>query len=208
MGPVWPCLQTPLRVGWIQVAGDPGLRHWRGWPQGTQFLPIHTGMSLPIAHRYRTPETLGIDRIVGVIGALAVTGGGPVLVIDAGTALTYDLADAAAVYLGGAISPGLQMRFEALHQFTARLPRVAPVAAPPWLGDSTETSIQAGILHGMRAEIAGIIAQYQAHWGGRLRVFLTGGDLPYFENHLKSVNFADSDLILKGIRYILTPSPS
>ena len=208
MAEVWPVLRPPLHVGWIQVAGDTDPRQWQGWPEGTQFLPIHTGMALPIAHRYRSPATLGIDRIVGVIGALALVGKGPVLVIDAGTAITYDVADAEGVYLGGSISPGLQMRFRALHAFTARLPLVAPVADPPLTGDTTETAIQAGVIEGLRAEVAGIIARYRDRYGEALPVFLTGGDLPYFENQAKSLNFADPDLILKGISHILTPFPS
>jgi len=208
MAAVWPSLTAPLRVGWIQVATETDPRRWRGWPEGTEFLPIHTGMPLPIAHRYQTPATLGIDRIVGVIGALAIAGQGPVLVVDAGTAITYDVADAAGVYAGGGISPGLRMRFRALHTFTARLPLTEPVPTPELVGDSTETAIQAGVVLGLQAEVAGIIARYRARYGPGLRVFLTGGDLPYFENQVKSLTFADPDLILKGISHILTSSPS
>jgi type III pantothenate kinase len=100
------------------------------------------------------------------------------------------------------------MRFRALHEFTARLPLVEPLPEPPLVGDSTAASIQSGVIRGMQSEVEGVIRQYQSHYGETLSVFLTGGDLPYFEKLGKNINFADSNLILRGIHFILTQQKS
>src|SRR5690554_761772 len=110
-------------------------------------------LPLPIQNHYKTPETLGVDRVAGVCGGLQLFPGFNTLVIDAGTCVTYDLIDAERNYRGGAISPGLRMRFRAVHEFTARLPLVGvPDTISLW-GDTTETSIQSGVCYGMIAEI-------------------------------------------------------
>ena len=141
---------------------------------------------------------------MAVIGAKAACPNKPVLVIDAGTAITYDYATEKGVYMGGGISPGMSMRFRALNEFTARLPMVAFSEDPALVGDSTESCIQSGVQWGTLAEIDRIITYYKEEISPEVQVFLTGGDSGYFENHLKNLNFADSNLVLKGIHYILT----
>ncbi|MCB0841544.1 MAG: type III pantothenate kinase, partial [Bacteroidetes bacterium] len=126
------------------------------------------------------------------------------LVIDAGTAITYDFATANGEYKGGGIAPGMAMRFRALHEFTARLPLVSSQSDVLLIGDSTTASIQSGVQWGIIAEVEGMISYYKSQISPDLQVFLTGGDSGFFENHLKNINFADSNLILKGIHYILT----
>lgn len=167
----------------------------------TRFI-LTKDLPLPIQNRYATPGTLGVDRIAGACGAHAMFPGVASLVIDAGTCITYDLIDPGANFLGGGISPGLRMRFQAVHTFTKRLPLVEPVETVPLVGNSTETCIQSGVINGVVAEIEGIVARYQGDFAG-LRVILTGGDTPFFENKLKASIFAVPELVLSGLNSIL-----
>lgn len=199
---------TSWTFAWISVAQEPPIPRWEIWQARKlrpQWIPIGKDTPLPIRHAYETPETLGTDRIVGVIGALKIAGKGPLLVIDAGTAITYDLMDDQQVYLGGAISPGMDMRFKALHQFTARLPLVDPGTAPVApLGKSTRQCIATGVVYGIVGEMEKFIDTYREAFGQDLQVFLTGGNLSHFENRLKNINFADPNLTLSGIQHIIS----
>jgi type III pantothenate kinase len=159
-------------------------------------------LPLPFRNLYRTPDTLGVDRIAGVCGALQLFPGSNTLSIDAGTCITYDFVDKEKRYLGGSISPGLGIRFRAVHEFTARLPLVEPVENPDFTGDTTETAIQSGIFYGMLAEIEGIIAQYNQKYR-ELIIVLTGGDACFFENKLKASIFASPNAVLIGLNSIL-----
>ena len=122
--------------------------------------------------------------------------------IDAGTCITYELLDAAGCYHGGNISPGLQMRFKALHQFTGKLPSVSAEGPLLEIGKDTETAIRAGVLKGIEYEITGYIMALK-HKYPELLVFLTGGDDFSFDTNLKSIIFADRFLVLKGLNRIL-----
>ena len=159
-------------------------------------------LPLPITIRYSTPHTLGVDRIAGACGALQLFPGYNSLVIDAGTCITYDFTDDKGNYHGGGISPGLTMRFKAVHTFTAKLPLVTPVDSPELIGNSTESSIQSGVFFGMIGEIEAVIARYQAKYP-QLKVILCGGDAPFFENKLKASIFASPDLVLFGLNSVL-----
>ncbi|GAB4420556.1 MAG: type III pantothenate kinase [Bacteroidia bacterium] len=196
---------TLMRVAWVSVAQRPPVAAWDCWERfetSPVFHRIDAHYPFPIENRYATPATLGTDRIVAVIGALKVARP-PLLVIDAGSAITFDFADAQGAYLGGGISPGIAMRFRALHTFTARLPLVEPSADAPLVGDSTVDSLLSGVMNGVRAEISGIVHRYRSAYGPELKAFLTGGDMIYFENLDKTFNFADSDLVLRGIFHLL-----
>ncbi|MEM9986221.1 MAG: type III pantothenate kinase, partial [Bacteroidota bacterium] len=199
-------------VSWLSVADpqrDP--LTWRMWQKLTispRLVRIHSQSSFPIQNDYQTPHTLGTDRIVGVIAAQRRAPQRSVLVIDAGTALTYDFAKQDGSYLGGGIAPGLSMRFRSLHEFTARLPWIeSPEQAPPLIGVSTQSSIESGVFNGMCAEIEGVVARYQREYDPQVQVFLSGGDFYRFENQLRCINFADSNLILYGI-YHLASDPN
>ncbi|HYC85835.1 MAG TPA: type III pantothenate kinase, partial [Chryseosolibacter sp.] len=115
---------------------------------GKGYALDHT-LPLPVRNLYKTPETLGVDRLAAVCGARQLFPFKNCLVIDAGTCMTFDFVDQNSNYHGGAISPGLLMRFKAVNTFTARLPLTSPVSGPPLIGDSTESCIQSGIVHGM-----------------------------------------------------------
>ena len=157
---------------------------------------------LPIANRYESPETLGYDRIAAVVGAYAQFPEKNILVIDAGTAITYEFIDAEGQYWGGNISPGIYMRFKALHHFTSRLPLVSPKGRLPEMGKDTETAIRSGVMKGIEHEIQGYIMSLRYKYP-ELLVFLTGGDEFSFDSKLKNIIFADRFLVLKGLNRIL-----
>lgn len=157
---------------------------------------------LPVENLYETPQTLGYDRMAAVVGAYEQFPGRDLLVIDAGTCITYEFIDAEGRYHGGNISPGLQMRFKALHRFTGRLPLVASEGRRLSMGKDTDTAIRAGVLKGIEYEISGYIMTMK-HKYHELLVFLTGGDDFSFDANLKSIIFADRFLVLKGLNRIL-----
>ena len=157
---------------------------------------------VPITNLYRTPQTLGMDRVAAVVAANMIKPNRPLLVIDAGTCITFDFIDAEGQYHGGNISPGMRMRFKALNTFTDKLPKVTPKGDNPTYGQTTETAIRAGVIHGIEHEIEGYIRHLKKIYP-ELLVFLTGGDDFSFETNLKSVIFADSFLVLKGLNRIL-----
>ena len=165
-------------------------------------LQVNSLTPLPIVNSYGTPNTLGTDRIANAVGAAALYPGKPVLSIDCGTCLKFDFYNPRSGYEGGAISPGLTMRFKALHEFTARLPLVTYRADTPLIGKNTEESILSGVVHGMLAEINGIVAQYSDRFPDLVCV-ITGGDYLHFYNSLKTFIFAAPDLTLIGLREIL-----
>ena len=166
-----------------------------------KYLLTHA-LPLPIKNGYASPETLGVDRIAGVCGARQIFSESPCLVIDAGTCITYDFIDQDGTFLGGGISPGLSMRFQAVHNFTAKLPLVSMVDETPLIGNSTETCIQSGVLNGAIEELNGIISLYHMKFKG-LKVILCGGDARFFENKLKPSIFALPELVLSGLNSIL-----
>ena len=130
---------------------------------------------MPISLGYRTPQTLGRDRIATAVGACSIAQGGDVLVIDAGTAITYDLVTADGCFVGGNIAPGLGLRFKSLHEHTGRLPLVDADGDTPVMGYDTQTAIRSGVLLGLLGEIRSCIATLKMSHPG-LTVFLTGGD--------------------------------
>ena len=158
---------------------------------------------LPITNLYSTPSTLGTDRIAGVVGGYFMAGCiHPVLCIDIGTAITYDFISSKGEYLGGNISPGIDLRFRSLHEHTRRLPLVSSSPTYPLIGNSTHTAILSGVMTGVLHEIRGYIASYRRKYSG-VYVFFTGGSEIYFANRLKSRIFADENLVMKGLNIIL-----
>jgi type III pantothenate kinase len=172
------------------------------WSNAKNKFVLSHQLPLPVNILYATPKTLGVDRIAGSCGAVKLFPDRNTLVIDAGTCITYDFTDSSKQYYGGSISPGLKMRFQAVHTFTARLPLVNPAENPDLIGSSTETSIQSGIVNGTLAEIDGIIGRYRQKYPD-LQVILCGGDGPFFENKLKASIFASPDLVLIGLNSVL-----
>jgi type III pantothenate kinase len=157
---------------------------------------------LPIRNDYKTPETLGKDRLAAAVAGALRFPGKPVLVINAGTAITYDFIKPSGEYLGGAISPGMQMRFTALHTFTGKLPLVVYKESIPLLGKDTENSILSGVINGIVGEMEGFATHYNEQYPD-LNVILSGGDLNYFVKRLKINIFAVTNIVLTGLHQIL-----
>ncbi|MGL5318500.1 MAG: type III pantothenate kinase [Bacteroidales bacterium] len=166
------------------------------------FIELNHETALPFRIAYKTPHTLGRDRIAAVAGVFENNKGKNCLVIDAGTAITYDFIDSDGIYHGGNISPGIEMRFRALHQFTGKLPKIEPEGDLPVLGYNTETAIRSGVMQGVFYEVNGYIHELQGKYPDLL-VFLTGGSIKYFEDRVKSTIFADNNIVLKGLNCII-----
>jgi type III pantothenate kinase len=165
-------------------------------------IELNESTPVPVKVLYLSPETLGKDRLAAACGAAIKFPGQDVLVIDAGTAITYELVTARGEYKGGGISPGISLRFKALHTFTGKLPLVEEREPLQLVGNDTATSIISGVINGAVAEVAGIIASYKELYPGVLTV-LTGGDSGYFDKKLKSNIFALPNLVLEGLNEIL-----
>lgn len=165
----------------------------------------HTTL-LPIEIKYQTPETLGKDRIALAVGANAIFPAARVLAIDAGTCITYDLINKGGEYLGGAISPGIQMRLKAMHFGTGSLPLIDWNSYPDHsyeaIGTTTISSMISGVINGIIGEINEFIDK-SADENDNLRIVMTGGDADFFEKALKNGIFADPNLVLKGLNEIL-----
>lgn len=157
---------------------------------------------VPFKNRYASPTTLGIDRIALMAAASCLYKKTPTLVIDAGTCITYDFLSATNEYLGGAISPGVQMRYQSLHKFTARLPLLDAQMPDNFTGNDTKSSIHSGVTNGIIQEIQGVIHQYE-HRHGHLTIVLTGGDSIFLSKQLKSTIFANQNFLLIGLNEIL-----
>ena len=168
----------------------------------TRLLKFSTACCLPIRIKYATPETLGTDRIANAVGATVLYPNRNVLSLIAGTCLVADFVNENGEYLGGSISPGMRMRFQALSQFTARLPLIEPENIDFFIGDSTENSILSGVINGITQEINGIIHQYSQHYS-HLKVILSGGDAELLQKSIKKRIFAAQNPILVGLHKIL-----
>lgn len=159
---------------------------------------------IPISlENYKTVSTLGMDRIANAVAAEKLSNTPNALIIDCGTCIKFDLVSRKK-YLGGSISPGIQMRFNALHQFTGNLPLIDPESKQhiDLIGNSTKSSMMSGVLNGSLKEIEGFIAHYAKNYE-ELTIFLTGGDAKLFDLHNKNTIFVDSYLTLKGLLIIL-----
>ena len=166
------------------------------------YLELHSDTPLPFANSYATPETLGKDRLCAASGAHYLHGGRPLLILDAGTALTIDLTSAEGTFLGGIISPGLRMRAQALHQYTRRLPLATLTDCPEFPPVTTADALNAGIINGIIFETEGHIRRCLGRFAD-LQVVATGGDLNLFEKFLNYHIFAEPHLVLYGLYRIL-----
>lgn len=157
---------------------------------------------VPIQNHYYSPSTLGADRLAAAVAAHGLYPGNDVLVIDAGTAITYEFINKEGVYQGGGITAGVSMRLKSLNTYTSRLPLVEPQFPGFLIGRSSEESILSGVMNGIRAEMDGIIQEYKQLYPGLIILF-TGGDMIYFEKKLKNDIFATPNLVLTGLNLIL-----
>ncbi len=168
---------------------------------GFEVLLFGSTTPIPLGCDYQTPETLGRDRLAAAVGANHLYPGRAMLIVDFGTAITCDWVSDG-IYHGGFISPGMQCRFRALNEFTARLPRVAPPEEELAWGRSTQECIGQGVMQGIRYEIEGHIARFRQK-NPDLLVIFSGGDAKHFEKQIKNTIFANCDPTLLGLNCIL-----
>jgi type III pantothenate kinase len=167
-----------------------------------KLVVLDSETKLPFKNLYKTPKTLGVDRIALVCAAVKTYSKANVLIIDAGTCITFDFLNAHQNYLGGAISLGLNMRYQSLNNLTANLPLLKAAIPKDFIGSSTNESIHSGVVNGVLCEIEGTIEKYKLKYPD-LTVILTGGDAKFLSKQLKSSIFANSNFLLEGLDYIL-----
>jgi len=148
------------------------------------------------------PASLGADRIAAVVGAMSMLPEQPLLIVDAGTCVTYEFIDPEGYYLGGNIAPGLQMRLTAMHEHTALLPLVEAKGNVPAMGIDTETAMRCGVTHGLQYEIEGYIRLWRELFPA-LQVVITGGDTLTFNQEFGSIIHRDDNLVPRGLNVIL-----
>ena len=164
----------------------------------TRFHLLSHTSKLPFTIPVGKPETVGADRLAIAAAATFLFPRQNTLAIGLGSCITYNFINAGAELIGGAISPGMDMRFRSMHEYTAKLPLVAGEWNVPLIGYDTKTNLQTGVVMGMAYEIDGFITSYAKRFGN-FNALLTGGNMGIFEPHLKNKIFADPDLIFKGL---------
>lgn len=167
-----------------------------------QFLELDQNTELPIENLYETPGTLGKDRLAAAIGANELFPDQNLLVIDAGTAITYDLVSEKNQFIGGNISPGLEMRFKALNTFTGKLPLIGYSDEYQPIGKNTTDAIRAGVQNGVIFEMAQTIDLFNRNYQN-LQIIMTGGDSNFFDKKLNYSIFVHFNLTLIGLNRIL-----
>ncbi|MBQ2703535.1 MAG: type III pantothenate kinase [Alistipes sp.] len=165
------------------------------------FLEFTSTTDVPLKNGYKTPETLGADRLAAAVGAQECYGRSNMLIVDFGTAITYDLVTDG-VFRGGNISLGVAARFRALHEYTERLPLCEPTDEKLEFGRSTREAVEQGVMSGIEYETEGYIADFCKKYDN-LCIIFTGGDAKNFANRIKNTIFADCNLTLIGLNRIL-----
>jgi type III pantothenate kinase len=165
-------------------------------------LILDKDTKLPFKNLYKTPHSLGVDRIALVSASVKHYSNSNVLIIDAGTCITYDFITSNNAYLGGSISPGIRLRYKTLNTLTANLPLLDTEMPLQLTGNTTASAIHSGVVFGIIKEIDGIIDDYQEKYED-LTVILTGGDANFLSKQLKNGIFANSNFLLEGLNFIL-----
>lgn len=186
---------TLSRVGFL----DETVLEWL--EKRVELYKITSDSSMPFENRYETPKTLGVDRMVLAAGAVFKYPKQNRLIIDSGTCITYDFVDADDNYLGGAISPGFRLRYEALHNYTAKLPLLTLESPEGFIGDSTKQAIHSGVVNGVLQEIDGFIERYREQYQV-LTVILTGGDTDFLAKRVKNTIFANPNFLLESLNHL------
>ena len=166
------------------------------------FLHLDHSTKIPIVNKYETPETLGKDRIAAAVGAWMKYPNENILFIDMGTCITMNFVNNKGWFLGGNISPGINMRFKAMHKFTANLPLAENVLNDEFIADTTVKALQNGAIKGTFREIDSFITETRNKFG-EIKVILTGGDAFFFENWTKNMIFVAPNLVMEGLNEIL-----
>ena len=170
--------------------------------ENTRLVLFKNILKLPFKNTYSSKETLGQDRIALVSSASYQFPDSNVLIIDAGTCITYDFKNHNNEYIGGGISPGIKMRFKSLNLFTSKLPLIDVFDDFNLIGNNTKESLNSGVVNGTIMEINGIIQQYHDKFKN-IRIILTGGDSKFLLKRIKNTIFADQNFLIKGLNYLL-----
>jgi len=178
------------------IAHDPAIETLLS--SNTSFHKLSSNSKLNFTTPVSKPETIGADRLALCAAAVHFYPGKNNLVIGLGSCITYNFIDERHQFLGGAISPGMEMRFKSMHEYTAKLPLVQKDYHFPIIGYDTKTNLQSGVQAGISFEIGGCIELYAERYGN-FNVVLTGGDAGYFARHLKNKIFADLKFLFKGL---------
>jgi type III pantothenate kinase len=161
-------------------------------------IVVSSSTSIPFENNYATPETLGVDRICNAMYGYTFSETNTAVIIDLGTCLKFDIIDKTQGYLGGSISPGIHLRYKAMHHFTGNLPFLTNLDESNLIGKTTHESMQSGVMNGIKAEMEGFMERYSNKFED-LTFFVTGGDLQHFDLASKNGIFADENLTLKGL---------
>jgi type III pantothenate kinase len=172
-----------------------------------RILVVGSGIELGVTVGLDNPREVGADRVVNALAAFRLYGG-PAIVIDLGTATTFDAVSAEGVYLGGAISPGLLTSVEALSMNTARLPRVDLARPARAIGTDTRSAMQSGIVLGHAAMVEGMVRRIVAELEGETKVIATGGFCSVIAEEVPAIQYVDKNLTLKGLRMMYDLNPS
>ena len=184
----------------VSVVGQEALDVLR--QKSAHFMELTAATPVPIRNLYKTPETLGKDRLAAVVGAHSLFPGKDILVLDAGTALTIDFVDREGNYHGGNISLGLNMRFRALHEFTKQLPLQTQTDDFDMIGNSTMSAITSGVQIGIIFEVNSYVNHFVNKYP-QLVTILTGGDGNFFVNKIEKRIFAEPNLVMFGLEKII-----
>lgn len=196
-------IKYECRRGVISSVGTSNKSEIKVLKSKLDLIQLNSETKIPFINKYATPKTLGVDRIALASSAISKYPNKNVLIIDAGTCITYDFINEEGFYLGGAISPGIKMRYKSLNSFTKKLPLLNVSEATNLIGDSTENCIHSGVLNGVINEIDSLIYKYREK-NRDLTVVLTGGDVKFLSNKLKNGIFANPNFLLEGLDSILT----
>lgn len=177
---------------------DPGMLKF---PEKIQIINLSSKDKFPFTNCYSTPHSLGVDRMVLAAGAVLQFPNKNRLVIDAGTCITYDYIDEKDNYLGGAISPGFKLRYESLHNYTAKLPLLNFEEPKNSIGNSTQSAIHSGVVNGVINEVEGFISDFKKQ-NKNFTIILTGGDAVFLAKRLKSTIFANPNFLLESLAYL------
>lgn len=192
---------TTISDLWVSAVSDVQKTAFSGLPEGVKIHFITHLDAFPFQNRYATPSTLGLDRMVLAAGAVLLYPNKNRLIIDAGTCITFDIIDASDDYLGGAIAPGLTLRYESLHQYTSKLPLLSLNMPENYIGNSTKQSIHSGVVYGVLNEIEGYISKFCSDYEN-FTIILTGGDADFLAKRLKSTIFANSNFLLESLNHL------
>ena len=193
---------TEIKRGFVSSVGFLSEDELKTLEKRLPMTILNSTLKLPFKVHYKTPNSLGADRLALMAAAATQYSGKNVLVIDAGSCITYDFIDSKKNYLGGAIAPGIQMRYKSLGDFTSSLPTLQKIVPKNSIGNSTHDSIHSGVINGVLYEIEGTVNEYQNKYPD-LTVILTGGDADFLCKQLKISIFANSDFLLEGLNFLL-----